>query len=613
MTFPVFIKASRSRLSIAKEIREVNRLRTRYERSMTSRLMGVFKKVGREAAKEYEQSGRISAALVPLRADLDKVFRGHYTAVIKTFSDRVYDNRKRQPFADLVLQYIDREAGKKIRGITATTGRQILSAIRAGEAEGEGVDKIAKRIKEKTGGSIGRARAATIARTETHAAASYATHTATKELNLPAQKKRWVSVSDGRTRDHHRSANGQEVGIDEKFIIRFRGAEIEMDYPHDGSGGAANNINCRCLALYFTDEDALFDSFDGFEEVREVIPELPEVPDTPDAPVEAEDDGVFRLPRNKGVTSATIQTLTKKAVLSKLRDQLDVNADIYTRNGNFGITGYWTGLKDADISQVKIGNMDLETASMAAEAVREITKVGDHIGVPRLRGMKTIRNTKRSAIASMGGGVLNMNPVLMKTQHKVGGPPDGVRRPEVLKKELEDLIEQETVLRDEARRLALGDDAQAYERARFRQKALLYEIRELRINLRISENFYEAASTRTPFNGEELPWFSADYFDDPMDKVRATIYHEFGHHIHQTFKLETRYQFGETKIEKTMNDWFLSVDASEKTQFAVGRYALSNSREYFVESFSMYMMGRKELVHPFIVNLIEERLLRLND
>ena len=42
-----------------------------------------------------------------------------------------------------------------------------------------------------------------------------------------------------------------------------------MDYPHDGSGGAANNINCRCLALYYTDEDALFDSFDGFEDVEE--------------------------------------------------------------------------------------------------------------------------------------------------------------------------------------------------------------------------------------------------------------------------------------------------------------------------------------------------------
>ena len=272
MNIPVFIKASKSRISIAKEIREVNRLRTRYERSMTSRLMGVFKKVGREAAKEYKQSGRVSAALVPLKSDLEKVFNAHYTAVIKTFSDRVYDNRKYQTFTDLVFAFVEKEGANKIRGITATTGRQILQAITAGEKDGEGVDDIAKRIVEKTSGSIGRARAATIARTETHAAASYATHTATKELNLPAQKKRWVSVSDGRTRDHHKSANGQEVGIDEKFVIRYRGSEILMEYPHDGSGGAANNVNCRCLAVYFTDEDALFDSFDGFEEVDEVLP-----------------------------------------------------------------------------------------------------------------------------------------------------------------------------------------------------------------------------------------------------------------------------------------------------------------------------------------------------
>ena len=40
-----------------------------------------------------------------------------------------------------------------------------------------------------------------------------------------------------------------------------------MKYPHDGSGGAANNINCRCLAVYFTDEDALFDSF-GEENIQ---------------------------------------------------------------------------------------------------------------------------------------------------------------------------------------------------------------------------------------------------------------------------------------------------------------------------------------------------------
>jgi hypothetical protein len=259
--FPIFIKASRSKISVSKEIREVNRLRLQFERSMTARLMAVFKRVGKRAADEYTQSESVSDALRPLEGELEQVFRAHYRAVIEKFGDRVYENRKQERFAQLLFSYYSMEGAQKVRGVTVQTANLIRRAIRAGEVEGEGVAKIAKRIREKTDGAIGRARSSTIARTETHAAASYATHEATKELGLPAQRKRWVSVSDGRTRSHHAAANGQEVGMDEPFIIRFNGQEIKMMYPHDGSGGPANNINCRCLALYFSDEDALFDNF----------------------------------------------------------------------------------------------------------------------------------------------------------------------------------------------------------------------------------------------------------------------------------------------------------------------------------------------------------------
>ena len=79
--------------------------------------------------------------------------------------------------------------GQQVRGISAVTERLIKRAIRVGEIEGEGGTRSPS-VSRKNYGSIGRARAATIARTETHAAASYATHTATKELNLPAQKKK---------------------------------------------------------------------------------------------------------------------------------------------------------------------------------------------------------------------------------------------------------------------------------------------------------------------------------------------------------------------------------------------------------------------------------------
>ena len=162
-------------------------------------------------------------------------------------------------FEGLVFQYYAREGAERVVNVTQTTKNRIRRAIQVADKEALGVDATAKLIREYTSGAMGRSRAATIARTETHAAASFATDAANRELALPAQKKRWVAVSDGRTRDGHAAANGQEVGIDEPFIVRYKGQDIKMKYPHDGSGGAGNNINCRCLAIYFTDADALLD------------------------------------------------------------------------------------------------------------------------------------------------------------------------------------------------------------------------------------------------------------------------------------------------------------------------------------------------------------------
>lgn len=263
MNIPIFIKQGRKRVSIAKEIREVNRLRMGFERSMRSRLYGLFAEFGEKAAAEYQARESVDDALRPLEGRVSTIFRATYTDVIETFANRVFDSRKLTPFGDLVFTYYQREGADKVRAVSATTKRRILRAINQGEKEALGVAKTAKLIIEKTSGVIGRSRAATIARTETHAAASYATDAATRELNLPNQKKRWVSVSDGRTRTAHAQANGQEVDIDEKFLIRIGGREVNMAYPHDGSGGPANNINCRCIAVYFTDEDALFDDVDN--------------------------------------------------------------------------------------------------------------------------------------------------------------------------------------------------------------------------------------------------------------------------------------------------------------------------------------------------------------
>lgn len=263
MGFPVFIKASRSRISIAKEIREVNRLRLQHERAMTLRMMRIFAQVGQASSNLVELNRPVDDAFIGLQNRISQAFRQQYLEVMKTFVNRINDTRKAEVDFEKLADQFHREHGSElIRAVAEVTRRLIRRLVSDGQRDGLSLDKIAKAIVERTSGSMARARAATIARTETHAAASYATHEANRGLDLPMQKKRWVSVGDERTREHHRAANGQEVGIDEPFIIRWKGQEIRMKHPHDGAGGAGNNINCRCLAIYFTDEDALFDSFE---------------------------------------------------------------------------------------------------------------------------------------------------------------------------------------------------------------------------------------------------------------------------------------------------------------------------------------------------------------
>ena len=222
-------------------------------------MYGLFRRVGKASVAEYLETGDVQKAFLGMEEKVGSALRSHYSEIIETFGNRVFENRKMERFGQLLFQLYAREGAEKVVGISYQTREQIKRAIKIGERDGIGVRKTAKLITEKTSGAIARSRATTIARTETHAAASFATHAATKELGLPLQRKRWVSVSDSRTRSAHAAVNGQEVGIDEKFVVPFKGSRIEMDYPHDGNGGAGNNINCRCLAIYFTDEDSIYD------------------------------------------------------------------------------------------------------------------------------------------------------------------------------------------------------------------------------------------------------------------------------------------------------------------------------------------------------------------
>ncbi len=143
-------------------------------------------------------------------------------------------------------------------GISQSMTRKILDDIQELDAEGIGVDALARQINRKYSG-INRRRAALIARTETHNAAGYGQHNYHKSLSSDlgvSMVKQWVATLDARTRSSHAQMNGTQVSMDEPFMMPNG---REMQYVGDPDGGAANVINCRCAIVYIDAEDNVED------------------------------------------------------------------------------------------------------------------------------------------------------------------------------------------------------------------------------------------------------------------------------------------------------------------------------------------------------------------
>jgi SPP1 gp7 family putative phage head morphogenesis protein len=150
------------------------------------------------------------------------------------------------------LRFIEQEAiRRRITEVTETTRDQIIRAVRKGYEDGLGQRGTASYILDLVP-QISSYRAEMIARTETHGAANYGSQEAAKQTGLPLSRE-WLAAADDRTRETHREANGQVVGMDEKFKV----GDAELMFPGDPEGPGEEVINCRCAVGYIVDEAAL--------------------------------------------------------------------------------------------------------------------------------------------------------------------------------------------------------------------------------------------------------------------------------------------------------------------------------------------------------------------
>ena len=244
--------SSRRRLSLRKEFIEQNRLRNNYERKLRKQLSNYFINFLNDYAKEYESLGNTDIVFQRQRPILFEILDKHYRVVIEAFGLRMLTELQKQTeqFEAIYQEYAKNNLGQKIVGINEVTRRYVRKITTDGLNEGLGVFAIANLIREKRN-RFSKVRSATIARTETHSAASFANHRVAQSMNLPNQRKRWVATQDARTRNGHIAINGTELPIDEDFIVNGKA----MSYPGDPKGGAENVINCRCVLLYVNDLD----------------------------------------------------------------------------------------------------------------------------------------------------------------------------------------------------------------------------------------------------------------------------------------------------------------------------------------------------------------------
>ena len=151
--------------------------------------------------------------------------------------------------ADVIRDLVTARTATMIKEIQATTKIQVRATIVGGLEDGLSRQQIQQRILQST--TFSPNRAMVIARTETTALMNQAGIASMKDAESQGVKlqKEWLSARDGRVRDSHIDLDGDRVPVDGQF----RSPSGATGNGPGQMGSAAENVNCRCVAVPFVE------------------------------------------------------------------------------------------------------------------------------------------------------------------------------------------------------------------------------------------------------------------------------------------------------------------------------------------------------------------------
>src|SRR5215208_1682171 len=130
-------------------------------------------------------------------------------------------------------------ARNRLVGVGDFTWQLAREQLLEGQQAGESIAQLRDRVASATG--LASPRAGVMARTEILDALNYGAFAEMAATGLDGTKE-WVATPDDRTRPDHVHADGQKVGVREKFSI----GGWPADRPHDPALPADQAISCRC-------------------------------------------------------------------------------------------------------------------------------------------------------------------------------------------------------------------------------------------------------------------------------------------------------------------------------------------------------------------------------
>lgn len=326
-------------------------------------------------------------------------------------------------------------------------------------------------------------------------------------------------------------------------------------------------------------------------------------------------------PINPDLTSGSIPTRPLRAVKAELQAQVAAAA----QDSRYVPRAVVRGIKDTDLGKATVpSTLTDEAASLVLGLKGEVDAITDAFDVPRLRGIRTIP-ASTNHVMNMGDGTLGINAVFVNGYTGKVETKAAAELARVTKRvdELADLLKEGRAKYAETDGIGFFNEyAAEYREYRDLAEKQFKLKQSVNKTSRVAEK--EVSEWKIGDDPAQRPWTADAYFDNPVDRMRSLLYHETAHHVHDYYlasgyvaktaegKVVRAVPRIVTELQRRFAKFKLSPLSKEssatKTAHFPSRYSTTNALEWWAENFSLYMMGRMDLVEPELKQLIEEML-----